>query len=542
LTSVGTITSGIWNGTTIGNSYLANPSTTVAGQTCTLGSTCSIAYSNLSSGAPTATNSVLGLVEPDGTTITNSAGAISVTYGTAANTATQGNDSRITGALQKSGGTLTGELVTVASATGGAGLNLPQGTAPTSPNNGDLWTTSGGLYVRIAGSTVGPLAVAGGSGTVNSGTSGQVAYYAGSGAAVSGESLSALLDSSIGSAQGDVLYRGSSSWSVLAPGTSGYFLQTQGSSANPTWAAASGGSGCSTGGSSGNLLTANGSGGCTTDTVTGLTNGALTLGASGTLGSVKMGNATSGFMTIEPATGALGSGIVYIPSNSSSDTIATLGATQTLTATTLASPTFTGTVSGAGTIPLSILATQAANTVLVNATGSTASPTAVGMPSCSTAASALQWATSGGSSAVTCNTSITAAAVPASGLTGSTLASGVTGSSLTAIGTGSATISISGALKVSTRVVSASTDTASATSDYFLCVTYTSTGAVTETLPSSPATGLTLLIKDCGGAAATNNITITPASGNIDGASTYVMSTNYGSVAVTYVNSQWSVN
>jgi len=92
-----------------------------------------------------------------------------------------------------------------------------------------------------------------------------------------------------------------------------------------------------------------------------------------------------------------------------------------------------------------------------------------------------------------------------------------------------------------TRVVSAATDTASATADYFLCVTYTSTGAVTETLPAGVA-GQTFLIKDCGGAAATHAITITPASGNIDGASTYVLNTNYGSVAVTYANSQWSVN
>lgn len=48
-----------------------------------------------------ATNSVLGAVKPDGTTITNSAGAISVTYGTSASTAAQGNDSRITGAAQQ---------------------------------------------------------------------------------------------------------------------------------------------------------------------------------------------------------------------------------------------------------------------------------------------------------------------------------------------------------------------------------------------------------------------------------------------------------
>lgn len=48
---------------------------------------------------PAATSSALGGVKPDGTTIANASGAISVAYGTAANTAAQGNDSRITGAL-----------------------------------------------------------------------------------------------------------------------------------------------------------------------------------------------------------------------------------------------------------------------------------------------------------------------------------------------------------------------------------------------------------------------------------------------------------
>jgi hypothetical protein len=51
----------------------------------------------------------------------------------------------------------TGTWVTPASATGAAGLNLPHGAAPTSPVNGDLWTTTAGLFVRINGATVGPL-------------------------------------------------------------------------------------------------------------------------------------------------------------------------------------------------------------------------------------------------------------------------------------------------------------------------------------------------------------------------------------------------
>lgn len=38
-----------------------------------------------------------------------------------------------------------------------APLNIPHGSAPSAPVNGDIWTTTAGLYVRINGSTVGPL-------------------------------------------------------------------------------------------------------------------------------------------------------------------------------------------------------------------------------------------------------------------------------------------------------------------------------------------------------------------------------------------------
>ena len=79
------------------------------------------------------------------------------------------------------------------------------------------------------------------------------------------------------------------------------------------------------------------------------------LGKSGTLGSIAMGNATSGLLTLEPATGALGTVTVSIPA--ATDTLVNLAGTQTLTNKTitfsgntltgvapLASPTFSGTV------------------------------------------------------------------------------------------------------------------------------------------------------------------------------------------------------
>jgi hypothetical protein len=62
----------------------------------------------------------------------------------------------------------TDTLLTPQSTTANASLNLPEGTAPTSPADGDVWTTTLGLYVQIAGSTVGPLGSGGGGGTVTS--------------------------------------------------------------------------------------------------------------------------------------------------------------------------------------------------------------------------------------------------------------------------------------------------------------------------------------------------------------------------------------
>lgn len=94
-------------------------------------------------------------------------------------------------------------------------------------------------------------------------------------------------------------------------------------------------------------------------------------------------------------------------------------------------------------------------------------------------------------------------------------------------------------VRVVVRTATSTSDTI-ALSDYFVCAD-NSGGAATETLPTA-VTGMTFLIKDCGGNAATHNITVTPAGGNIDGAGTFVMNTAYQSVAVTYTGSQWSTN
>jgi len=80
--------------------------------------------------------------------------------------------------------------------------------------------------------------------------------------------------------------------------------------------------------------------------------------------------------------------------------------------------------------------------------------------------------------------------------------------------------------------------------DSILHVTYTTTGAVTSlTLPTAQATaGRTITIKDAGGNAGTNNITIdTEGSETIDGDSTWVINGNYDWLILYSDGSNWFI-
>jgi hypothetical protein len=111
------------------------------------------------------------------------------------------------------------------------------------------------------------------------------------------------------------------------------------------------------------------------------------------------------------------------------DNITGFASTGFLTRTGAGTYAFQSTTNG---ITLGNVAQIATNTILGNTGSGTANVAAISVSGCSAAGDALIWTTNTGPG---CNTSITAAAVPASGLTGSTLASGVTGSSLTGVGT-----------------------------------------------------------------------------------------------------------
>lgn len=112
----------------------------------------------------------------------------------------------------------------------------------------------------------------------------------------------------------------------------------------------------------------------------------------------------SGNLTVASCTGC-GGGTGF-PITIGSTSVAASSTTTSISGLTLVSPTFSGTVVGANTIPLSILAQSGANTMLGNWTSGTANVVANAMPSCSTSASALNYTTSTG---IGCNTSINAA-------------------------------------------------------------------------------------------------------------------------------------
>lgn len=72
-------------------------------------------------------------------------------------------------------------------------------------------------------------------------------------------------------------------------------------------------------------------------------------------------------------------------------------------------------------------------------------------------------------------------------------------------------------------------------------VNKTSGAATTVTLPANPRTGRTVFVQDGKGDAATNNITVAPASGNIAGNANYVINDNKGNAHFLYNGTEWAV-
>lgn len=90
------------------------------------------------------------------------------------------------------------------------------------------------------------------------------------------------------------------------------------------------------------------------------------------------------------------------------------------------------------------------------------------------------------------------------------------------------------------RVVTAAGAVTVARTDYIIVVNKTVGAATTVNLPAAPVVGEMFIIKDGRGDAGANNITITPAAGNIDGAGTLVINTNFGLGRVVFNGVQYN--
>lgn len=94
--------------------------------------------------------------------------------------------------------------------------------------------------------------------------------------------------------------------------------------------------------------------------------------------------------------------------------------------------------------------------------------------------------------------------------------------------------------KVGMRVAIATPVTVLATTDCVIVTDLTTPGAVAVNLPAG-VSGQVFTVVDGKGDAGTNNITITPAAGTINGAATYVIDSNRAGVSLAYNGTSWTV-
>jgi hypothetical protein len=147
--------------------WLRSNGTNIVNSTSTLADTFAIGTILIASAA----NVVTGLAAGATTTILVGGGAAAPVWTTATGTGApmRAGSPAMTGTATAVNLTTTGLILTPAAITGSAYLRLPHGTAPSAPVNGDLWTTTAGMYARINGATVGPFGAGGGTAPTGTG-------------------------------------------------------------------------------------------------------------------------------------------------------------------------------------------------------------------------------------------------------------------------------------------------------------------------------------------------------------------------------------
>ena len=371
LTKVGTITTGIWNGSAITNSYLANSSLTVNGTAISLGGSGTVtAAAGTLTGTTlnsTVVSSSLTSVGTIGTGVWNGT-AIGATYGGT------GQTTYATGDLLYASATNT--LSKLTAGTNGYVLTL-SGGVPT-------WAASGG----------------GGSGTVNSGTAGQLTYYASTGTAVSGNANATISSGALtlgvatsvagslglsGSTSGKVTLQtaaAAGTWSLTLPttaGTNGYVLSTDGTGVT-SWIATSGGGGTVTSVAqsfTGGLISVSGSpitgSGTLALTVAGTSGGVpyFNSGTTWTSSAVLVANALmiGGGAGAAPATTTTGTGVLTALGNSTNAAsgIVVKDSSSNITTNAL----FQGFTNAAATTTIALTAASTPNRIVTGSGGQT---------------------------------------------------------------------------------------------------------------------------------------------------------------------------
>lgn len=290
-----------------------------------------------------------------------------------------------------------------------------------------------------------------------------------------------------------------------------------------------GGTGCIPSGSAGKVLTDDGAGACTTQSNVGISTGALTLGASGTLGSVTMGNATSGTVKIQPVTGALGTATISLPA--ATDTLVGKATTDTLTNKTLTAPVIS-TISNTGTLTLptstDTLVGRATTDTLTNKTLTSPVLTTpdLGTPSALTLTNATGLVATTGLTATGTKNSGTALfgdntwkTVSGSGtVTQVDTGACLTGGPITSTGTVAGTYTINAQTGTSYTIQS---------SDACKLVTFSNASAIAVTLPQATgsfAAGYAFDVQNKGAGL----VTITPTTSTINGGATLTVPQNTG--------------
>jgi hypothetical protein len=102
-------------------------------------------------------------------------------------------------------------------------------------------------------------------------------------------------------------------------------------------------------------------------------------------------------------------------------------------------------------------------------------------------------------------------------------------------------ISLGGYFKRGVRIVTVAGAITGLSTDNVIMVNKTVGAPTALALPASPTLGCEIIVKDAKGDAFTNNITISPAVGTIDGLASFILTQNYQSFTFIYNGTEWNV-